>query len=136
MGTKSFGVDEKGLILTIGQAIELFKKSGKGLIEKGYINDLEDIDNDIYYIIMNMGITYYGEIDGEILSLDRCETKRYLEYEDVIIFLLMKDTLYDSYKNEEEIHNELYDTLRDYGLDVDMEFIKNNIGILNATYVS
>lgn len=140
MSMRNYGVEQAGLILTCSQMTDLIKKSLENLYKKGTFNrddKLEDcIETDLYDVVLEFGFTYWGEIDGEILSLDKFETRQILNFDDVVLVELDNDSLYKSYKDENEIYKELLDKLTDLGFVVDLDFIKNHTGWLCGTYCS
>lgn len=141
MSMMTYGVQSKCMVLKYKDLAELLFKNKQKIQEKEYfdftnINSVDDIDfSDIcdfaYYINY---ACYFGDITGYlILQDDESKTINY-ENEDIIIIELEKDDLFHCYKDYTEIYDELIKDFQDVGIDIDINYIKEHFGTLNASY--
>ena len=135
MSMRTYGIETKGVVLRYGELVDLLK-ANKNTI-KGLSS--EEIDNEEYELIdFTYDIdfaTYYSEFDGYI-DLEQSGEREYFEYEDIILLELKKNNLFEKYENQEEIYDELIDTLKQVGINVDRDYIVNHYGYINGTETS
>ena len=150
MAMRTYGVETKGMILTINELYNLIKLNKKNIKQKFELEDrwkkvFEDIDNiefeDILDFTYNINFaTFIGEFNG-YLDIDKTQERmyfgdRYSGSEDVILFELMKNNLYEKYNNREEIIQELKDDLKAVGIVVDNDYVERHFGYICGSYVA
>lgn len=135
MSMRTYGIETKGVILRYNELVDLIKENKDTI--KGL--SIEEIDNEEYDLVdftYNIDFaTYYGEFNGYI-DLKESNKREYFDYEDIILLELKKNSLFEKYENQEEIYNELIDTLKQVGINVDRNYIVNHYGYINGTETS
>lgn len=141
MSMMTYGVQSKCMVLKHKDLAELLLKNKNKIQEKNYfdftnINSIDDIDfSDIcdfaYYINY---ACYFGDITGYLILQDDESKIINYENEDIIIIELEKDDLFHSYKDYKEIYDELIKDFQDVGINIDIDYIKEHFGNLNASY--
>lgn len=144
MSMRDYPVFDYGLVLTMYDFLDLLKT---------YNGDDEDLKEEINEIVENED---YNAID-ELIYGDLCEFERVFSFDgefknlkdtnsidfnddDVYILGLSKfniynnSALYNSYKNEEEIYEEVKETLKRLGFDVTSDYVIKNTGKIWGTY--
>ena len=117
------------------ELFDLLKKY-KGTNENIDTEDVKEIiENEDYYgateIAELLDFCYYGDIDGEFTSLDN-NTQKTVDYECIVILYLKKDTLYDKYKDKDEIYDEILCKLKDF--DIDKQYVTEHTGMFYGVY--
>lgn len=137
MSMRTYGVETKGLVITQDELYKLILKNDNKLLRD--ILDVENIDsvddydvNDFAYSIDYT--TWYSDIDGKLYSIDDWRELQYYNETSIIITELRKDNLYEKYNNFDEIKQELKDTYRQVGIELDDEFIEKHFGRFSGTY--
>ncbi len=136
MSMRNYGVETVGLVIDFLEFIELLKLNKDILDEPLEDEEIEGLEiNEAFDIANNIGFASYTEIDGEIQELDNYGVRQYLDQEDVFVLELEKQGLFESYKDKEEIYNELLKKLNDNGINnVDLEYVKSKTGWLKGSY--
>lgn len=153
MAMRSYGVETNGMVLTLDDFQDLLNKNVKGIVKSGNLELLgieeEDLDEsgdlslvdlidytdivDFIYEIDNA--TFFGEIEGYIEN-DKTQERTYFNGDDIVLFDLSKNTLYDKYENRDEIIKELKDDLASVGIKVDNKYIEEHFGYISASYIA
>lgn len=160
MAMRTYGIETKGMIINIDEFKKLMDDNQDKIIEKGFFKENEEVKNintnkcllsnvvdfdEILDFIENIVNAFFvsefnGYLDFEG-RIGRCYVERTYfggryDTEEVVIFELFKDNLWECYKNEEEIYNELKRHLLDVGIEVDNKYIIEHIGYINGSYVA
>ncbi len=145
MGERENSFCEKGLVLTLDEFAEFVKLNKDSLIKNGIL-DKEDFENADYFelacylssdCLSVQNISYYGDItSGDLYDLYNTKYLREIpETNDIVVFYLKKGNLFNSYKDIDEIYNELRETLKNNGFEnIDDKFLKEKTGILYGSY--
>lgn len=129
MAMRNYGVQSKCMLLKLDEFGDLCVKNGVGE------NEIEDL-LDISYNINNSCV--FMEFDGQFIPTDEngldCNNERYFREDDIIIFELQKDTLFECYKDYNEIYEEIINNLKEINIIVDKDFVKKHFGVLEGSY--
>lgn len=136
MSMRHYGVQAKCLMLNSDEFRNLIYNNRNNINELE-INDIEDIDyefmDDFIYSISNT--CWFSQVDGTFKTyIDKEEDYKYLDEEDIYIFELEKDTLFECYGGYDEIYEELQNNFKKVGIIVNKEYIKEHFGYLSASY--
>ena len=140
MSMNNYAVEMYGLFLTEEDLQELIKNNAKGLIEKELLveEDLEYLDTmclgEIFDLVEVVGFVFYGDIEGYFNSFYEGANTKHIDYEEICILPLDKDTLFTCYKDKNEIYEELITKLKAYGMNVDKEYVEKHTGLFSGTY--
>lgn len=136
MSMRYYGVETKGLVMTRDEFKDLLLKNNNERLRKhlgiNNISELEDYDVNDYPLVDYT--TYFYEIDGKLYNINDWGEKQYYYEETIIITELMKDSLYDKYNSFDEIKQELKDNYKDFGIELDDEFIEKHFGRFSGVY--
>ena len=142
MAMRTHGVETKGMILTINELQNLMKLNKENIEQKFELEDIDNIEfEDILDFTYNINFaTFIGEFNG-YLDIDKTQERmyfgdRYYGSEDIILFELMKNNLYEKYNNREEIIQELKDDLKAVGIIVDNNYVERHFGYICGSYVA
>lgn len=154
MSMRTYGVETKGAIITLNDfqvLISLNKDSIKKTIEQKFeLNDrwkevFKNLDNmefdDIIDFVDNINYaTFIGDFNGYLdtdITLERVYFgDRFGGGEDIILIELMRNNLFESYKNRDEIIAELKTDLYNMGIMVDNKYIEEHFGYINGSYIA
>lgn len=136
MSMRYYGVETKGLVMTRDEFKELLLKNNNERLRKHLgINDISELE---YYDMNDFPIvdytTYFYEIDGALYNLEDWGYKKFFNRDDVITTELMKDNLFERYDSFEEIKEELKVNYKDFGIELDDEFIEKHFGRFSGVY--
>ena len=155
MSMRTYGIVEKGLIISPYNVIDLFKTFDeskcndevtdeyKELIRDSIADDrvsdfelFQEFMQDILYLDM------FGDFSGQYNSLYKNISPKgnilrndedFFEEDTLFIYYLEKDLLFDKYENLEEIYDEIRNHFKVYGFMLDDEFLKKNVGEIEGT---
>ena len=135
MSMRNYAVQAYCFMLTDTELFDLLKKY-KGTNQNIDIENVKEIiENEDYYgaieIAELLDFCYYGDIDGEFTNLND-NTYKMLDEECIVILYLDKDTLYKSYKNEDEVYEEILCKLKDF--DIDKQYVIEHTGMFSGVY--
>lgn len=138
MAMRTYGVETKGMILTLNELQTLLT-----LNKDNITYDFGDIDNIDFDEIIDFSYTinfatFIGEFNG-YLDTDKTQERIYFGDrfgggEDIIILELMKNNLYEKYNNRDEVIAELKEDLKAVGIIVDNDFIEQHFGYISGSY--
>lgn len=138
MAMRTYGVETKGMILTLNELQTLLT-----LNKDNITYDFTDIDNIDFDEIIDFSYTinfatFIGEFNG-YLDTDKTQERIYFGDrfgggEDIIILELMKNNLYEKYNNRDEVIAELKEDLKAVGIIVDNDFIEQHFGYISGSY--
>ena len=126
MAMRNYGIEGIGMVLTYNELETLLKDNNIKYTEI----------NDFVYEIRNA--TYFWEVVGALLKYDenmwfRNDIINY-NYEDIIIIDLDKYTLFNSYKDLNEIYEELKEKFKEVGIIINDKFIEEHFGKYEGSY--
>ena len=150
MSMRTYGVETKGMIIELTDFQRLMNSNIKGIKEKGLLTDIETDNEDlelsdllefdeIIDFVDNINYaTFIGEFNG-YLDTDKAKERVYFGNRfgsgvDIILIELMRNNLFESYKNRDEIIEELKDDLSRVGIIVDNKYIEEHFGYINGSY--
>ena len=138
MAMRTYGVETKGMILTLNELQTLLT-----LNKDNITYDFGDIDNIDFDEIIDFSYTinfatFIGEFNG-YLDIDKTQERVYFGDrfgggEDIILLELMKNNLYEKYNNRDEVIAELKEDLKAVGIIVDNDFIEQHFGYISGSY--
>lgn len=138
MAMRTYGVETKGMILTLNELQTLLT-----LNKDNITYDFGDIDNIDFDEIIDFSYTinfatFIGEFNG-YLDTDKTQERIYFGDrfgggEDIVILELMKNNLYEKYNNKDEVIAELKEDLKAVGIIVDNDFIEQHFGYISGSY--
>ena len=150
MAMRTYGVETKGMIITLNDFQVLLSLNKSNIENKFELKDrwqeiFEDIDNadfsEIIDFTYNIDLaTFIGEFNG-CLDIERTQERvyygdRYGGGEDIILFELKKNNLFEKYENRDEIITELKETLSNVGIIVDNDYIEEHFGYVSGSYIA
>ena len=132
------GLSVDCLVLTDTELIDLLwehKDNFKKDFDDWDIEDKEDIELDVIDDII-YGLPYISALYGFTGSFWQRHKEVLTGYDSDTLYIieLQKNVLYDKYEDDEEIIQELMNSLADMGIVVDDEFVKEHFGFLEGTY--
>ena len=140
MAMRTYGVETKGMVLTLNELQTLLT-----LNKDNITYDFGDIDNIDFDEIIDFSYTinfatFIGEFNG-YLDIDKTQERvyygdRYGGGEDIILFELKKNNLFEKYENRDEIIAELKETLSNVGIIVDNDYIEEHFGYVSGSYIA
>ena len=140
MAMRTYGVETKGMVLTLNELQTLLT-----LNKDNITYDFGDIDNIDFDEIIDFSYTinfatFIGEFNG-YLDIERTQERvyygdRYGGGEDIILFELKKNNLFEKYENRDEIIAELKETLSNVGIIVDNDYIEEHFGYVSGSYIA
>lgn len=139
MSIRDYGVREYGFILDSELLIKLLsKEENKEKINEFLdwleVDNLEELDSrNKFDIAQEIGFNVYSQFTGEAYNYDNTEDI-YFSDEDMFIIFLQKDSLFQQYKDWNEIFSEILNTLLSYGIKTDIDFIKEHTGEVVGSY--
>lgn len=137
MSMRNYGVENYGLVFNFSELLDFIKKYYKGEDEEVF--DYLECEDTTELADM-FGFDYYGEFEGSFRPLkDLSEFSKYFENDDMFIMYFEKQNshtsiLYDCYKNQDEIIDEIDNKLKEKDIIVDRQFIIDNIGFVSGSY--
>lgn len=139
MSMRTYGVNSQCMALTFNDMYDLIKNKGNRssvylkdfFDENGKLLELDEVFDDIGDLASYIGY-YIGDFDG-ILHLSDYDNIEF-RYECVVVIDLKKNTLFEAYKDYNEIYEELRYAFGDIGITLDDDYIKQHFGFLDGVY--
>ena len=132
MAMRTYGVETKGMILTLNELRTLLTSNKENIKNKDLFVDIDNIEFDeIIDFTYNINFaTFIGDFNG-YLEVDKTQERFYFggrfdSGEDVILIELMKNNLFEKYNNRDEIIEELKEDLSNVGIIVDNYYIEEH----------
>lgn len=140
MAMRTYGVETKGMILTLNELRTLLTSNKENIKNKDLFVDIDNIEFDeIIDFTYNINFaTFIGDFNG-YLEIDKTQERVYFggrfdSGEDVILIELMKNNLFEKYNNRDEIIEELKEDLSNVGIIVDNYYIEEHFGYISGSY--
>lgn len=134
MSMRNYGIGLYGLVLTCEELDSLVKDNKETILGEDIDEDIST--NDLFDLACDLGFFALSELDGVFSGLRQLNcTEKYFDLDYCFILELKKDTLFECYQDKQEIVDEVVNSLKDMGfVNVDIDFIKNNIGFIDGCY--
>jgi len=140
MAMRTYGVETKGMILTLNELRTLLTSNKENIKNKDLFVDIDNIEFDeIIDFTYNINFaTFIGDFNG-YLEVDKTQERVYFggkfdSGEDIILIELMKNNLFEKYNNRDEIIEELKEDLSNVGIIVDNYYIEGHFGYISGSY--
>ena len=145
MSTRYYTLIDYGLVLTFSEMCELLKtykgdnEELKKRIENNNVNDVDFIDDLLYNDFYEFDVQY--NFEGDFNNFIG-RNKKTFEETPMYYLPLAKSNIFDEkilftkHDNEEDVINEIRLKLKKMKLDVDIGFIKWNVGNVTGVYLS
>lgn len=140
MSIKNNSILEFGLVFTENEILDFIEKYYKGEYREDFESMKDCFGNFFVENMYNEPFDNIGNFEGDFENLDGKNNKYFDEEELYIVYLDRFDTfngrvLFQSYKDKDEIFQELKERLENYGFTgFPKDYILENVGKVNGTY--